>query len=324
MPEQNQPCILLSSAFGEATQRELAGMFPEATFALLAEDGTVPAGAGHARALFRKSLSHEALHTALDGAPGLEWIHTASAGFNWVLTPRVAASGIQLTRSTQAHYAPIAEFAVALALALKKRLPAFFASQQAREWKRPPTLGTLAGGTASILGAGAIGREAARLFRLHGMRTLGSKRTPEPLPEFDEILSPDDLPRLLAEADVLVIACPLTPETQHLIGREQLALMRSSAVLVNIARGPIVVEADLVDALERGVIAGAGLDVFDTEPLLPENPLWGTPNTIVTPHVSYLADEDESVLLQEFAGNLRRFLAGEPLLNTIRSRELGY
>lgn len=319
-----QPCVLLSHAFDQPTLRWLADEFPGLRFVLLPADGTVPEHARDASVLLRKSMPHDALHTALDGAPALAWIHTASAGFNWVLTPRVAATAIQLTRTAKVLDKPIAEFVVALALALHKQLPAFLAQQQARRWARPASLGTLSGGTAVILGAGAIGRETAKRLGALGMRVLGLKRSPEPLPEFEEVHGSDRLAELLQQADLLVIACPLTPETHHLIGAQELASMKPTAVLVNIARGAIVVEEELADALRRGLIAGAGLDVFSTEPLPETSPLWDLPNAILTPHVSYLSAENEAAMLEEFGENLRRFMGGRPLLNTLKSRELGY
>src|SRR5690606_16794402 len=140
--------------------------------------------------------------------------------------------------------------------------------------ERPATLTTMAGSTAAIIGAGAIGRETASRLKALGMRVIGMKRAPEPVPGFDDVRGPDGLDALLEEADLLVLACPLTPETHHLIGREQFQLMKSTAVIVNVARGAVMVEDDLVEALRTGVIAGAGLDVFDAEPLPKDNPLW--------------------------------------------------
>ena len=324
IPNDGPRCVLLSSAFGAETLLLLASRFPQVRFELLPDSGEVPKHAADATVLLRKGMPHAALHVALDGAPDIGWIHTASAGFNWVLTPRVAASDIVLTRSANVVNTPIAEFVVALALALFKELPMFLGQQAERRWRRPETLRTMTGATAAIIGAGAIGRESAVRLKALGMRVIGMKRTPEPVPEFDEILGPDGLSRLLEEADLLVVACPLTPETHHLIGREQFAQMKSNAVVVNIARGAVMVEEDLIEALKTGVIAGAGLDVFDTEPLPADNPLWALSNVIVTPHISYLADENERATLEEFGENLRRFLNKEPLLNALKSRELGY
>jgi phosphoglycerate dehydrogenase-like enzyme len=182
----------------------------------------------------------------------------------------------------------------------------------------------LEGKTVAIIGAGSIGRAAAQRFRAFGTTVLGSKRTPEALPEFDEVVGPDGIGRLVREADVLVLACPLTPETRHLIDAASFGAMKPSAILVNVARGAVVVEEDLVAALRDGEIAGAALDVFETEPLPEDSPLWGMDNVLITPHVSYLGPGSERAIAAEFQENLRRYLAGEPLRNQIKSRELGY
>lgn len=317
-------CVLLAPALSTQVRDTLSAEFPRLRFVHLEPDGSVPGEARGAQVLLRKGMSHDALHLTLDGAPALRWIHTASAGFDWVLTPRVIASGVVLSRTANVIDKPIAEFVVALALALYKQVPAFLASQRAHRWERPRTLRTLVGGTVGIVGAGAIGREAAKRFRALGAQVLGIKRNPEELPEFDRVLGPEGLPILLEQADLLVLACPHTPETHHLLGRREFASMKPSAMLVNIARGAIVVEDELIEALRDGVIAGAALDVFTTEPLPADSPLWDLPNVILTPHAAPLSDHNEEGIIAEFAANLHRYLAGEPLTNTLKSPELGY
>ena len=268
-------------------------------------------------------MPHEALRRTLAQAPELQWIHTASAGFNWVLIPEVEASPIVLTRTAHVLNQPIAEYVVAVTLALVKGVPQLLDGQRRRAWARPQ-VGTLKGRTLVVIGAGAIGSEVAHRFRAFGMRTLGVKRRPEPMPEFDDVVGPSELGALLPQADVLVVACPLTPETRHLLGRAEFARMNSEAILVNVARGEILVEEHLIEALEGRLIAGAALDVFTVEPLPEASPLWALPNVIISPHASYLSPHNERGLLEEFAENLRRFLSGEPLMNQITSRELGY
>lgn len=318
------PTIVLLSDRLAAHRAELETWVPGIRVEVMTPDGNVPEHARSARVLYRAGLSHAALRTALAQLPDLRWIHTASAGFNWVLIPEVVARPIALTRSANVLDVPIAEFVVAATLALLKDLPAFFRAQEARTWARPTMLHGLHGKTVGIVGAGAIGRAAATRFRGFGTHTIGLKRTPASLPEFDEVRGPDGLDALLRECDVVVLACPLTPETRHLIDRTRLASMRPSALLINVARGEIVVEADLIAALRDGVIAGAALDVFATEPLPSDSPLWELENVIVTPHASYLDPSNAQGALEEFLDNLRRFLAGEELRNTITSAELGY
>lgn len=314
--------VLLSHRLGHV-HGPLMHAFGDLRFETLPPDGSVPEGAHHAEVLFRAGMPHDTLRKTLEQAPKLQWIHTASAGFNWVLIPEVKAGTVRLTRTANVLNTPIAEFVVTLAFALLKRLPQLFIAQREHRWERP-NIQSLDGKTVGILGAGAIGTQTARRFRALGMRTLGIKRHPEPLPDFDAVMGPHDLNRLLEDVDILVVACPLTSETRNLIGRRQLERMKPSAVLINIARGEILVEDDLVEALRSGVIAGAGLDVFTVEPLPDDSPLWDLPNVIITPHASYIAPENERGMLEEFIENLRRYLADEPLLNEIKSRELGY
>jgi phosphoglycerate dehydrogenase-like enzyme len=315
--------VLLSDRL--AAMRDVVGPdFPGVRFVVAAPDGAVPDKGRDAAALFRAGLSHDALRAILEQAPALNWIHTASAGFNWVLIPEVVERGIRLTRTAGALDEPIAEFVLATTLAMTKRLPDFLRAQSEGVWHRDVPVDRLAGKTVGILGAGAIGRAAARRFRPFGTRLIGSKRTPEQLPEFDEVVGPNEVGRLVREADVLVVSCPLTPETEHLLDADSFRSMKSSALVVNVARGAILVEGDLVHALRSGEIAGAALDVFAAEPLPPGSPLWALDNVIITPHASYLGPGNEDAIAREFCENLRRYLSAEPLLNAIKSTELGY
>jgi phosphoglycerate dehydrogenase-like enzyme len=328
MPEATEanrvPALLLSSRLADDTYRTLTGRFPSLRIVVLSEDGTVPHEVRDATVLYRAGMSADALRTALAQLPDLTWIHTASAGFNWVLIPEVIERPIRLTRTANVLDVPIAEYVVGTTLALLKRLPRFLASQRQRRWERSLDARGLQGATVGIIGAGAIGRATAQRFRPFGTRVLGIKRDPAPVDGFDEILPPTGLDRLLAAADVLVVACPLTPETRHLLGRRQFERMRSEAILVNVARGEVLVEHELVEALRDGTIAAAALDVFTEEPLPSDSPLWDLDNVILTPHVSYVDPTNLTRGVDEFAENLERFMAGEPLQHELKSRELGY
>jgi phosphoglycerate dehydrogenase-like enzyme len=318
------PALLLSSRLAADTYQTLSERFPALRIAVLPEDGTVPTEVRDATVLYRAGMSADALRTALSQLPDLAWIHTASAGFNWVLIPEVLARPIRLTRTANVLDVPIAEYVVGTTLALLKRLPQFLESQRQRLWQRSLEARGLQGATVGIIGAGAIGSATAQRFRPFGARVLGIKREPAPVDGFDEIMAASELDRLLASVDVLVVACPLTPETRHMLGREQFERMRPGAILVNVARGEVLVEADLVAALRDGTIAGAGLDVFTEEPLPSESPLWDLHNVILTPHVSYVDPTNLTRGVDEFAENLLRFMACEPLHHELKSRELGY
>jgi phosphoglycerate dehydrogenase-like enzyme len=156
------------------------------------------------------------------------------------------------------------------------------------------------------------------------MRVLGTKRTPVPLSHFDRVLGPDGLPALLKDSDFVVLACPLTPETQGMIGEAQLRTMKRSGFLINVARGGVIVEKDLVRALEEEWIAGACLDVFEEEPLPRGSQLWDMDNLIITPHISSSSPRMFDYAIAEFTDNLHRYLAGEPLRNQPKNIELGY
>jgi phosphoglycerate dehydrogenase-like enzyme len=193
-----------------------------------------------------------------------------------------------------------------------RRLPEFEANQREHAWQRVEC-DELTGKTLVVVGVGGIGREVARLASAFGMRVLGVRRSPGPEPHVEALYPPERLAEVLPQADYLVLACPLTRETRGLINAERLALLTPDAYLVNIARGGVVVEAALIEALRAGRLAGAALDVFEQEPLPPESPLWSLPNVIVTPHNSAASPRTLDRGAAIFLDNLRRFAANEPL-----------
>lgn len=251
-------------------------------------------------------------------AARLRWIHSTAAGVDQLLYPEVLERGTLLTGSSGIHATSISEHVLALALAHSRRLPQAIRQQAARRWDRPPTIGwELAGQQMGILGLGAIGQALAARAAALGMRVIGTKRSPGVLPGVERVLGPDGLDEVLRDADVLVIILPLTEETRGLIGARELALMKPSAFLINVARGAIVQETALIEALGAGRLAGAGLDVFEREPLPQDSPLYGMEQVIVTPHVSGAVPGYYDRAIPLFCENLRRYLAGEPLLNVV-------
>jgi phosphoglycerate dehydrogenase-like enzyme len=276
-----------------------------------------------ARVLLYGGLTKPVLSALLNQAPKIEWIHTGTAGFDWLMVPEVEARPILISRTLHAMDTPIAEFVMATMLAHYKNLPRLLDAQQRRAWE-PPIHGELYGKTLGIVGAGSIGTRIAGYARAFGMRILGTKRSPEPQPGFNSIYPPTALHRLLEESDVLVLACPLTPETRHMMGYAQFQQMKRDSYLINIARGALIVEADLIRALNERLVAGACLDVFELEPLPVESPLWNIPNLFVSPHCSYRSPQVRARVIDEFSENLNRFLSGEPVKNTMRHVTLGY
>ena len=262
---------------------------------------------------------------ALARAPRLKWIQVMSAGVDRFLDSELRQSPVILTNVSGIHATPIGEFILTLMLMFVKQSPLYFDLKQKKQWQRI-TPAVLRSRTIGIVGLGSIGREVARLSKAFGMRVLATRRSAKRVTRarnVDVMLPQDRLPRLLSESDFVVLALPLTPGTNKLIGEEELRAMKPTAYLINIARGNVVDEAALIRALDENWIAGAGLDVFATEPLPAESKLWELPNVIFSPHV---AGELEDYYLQAtevFCENLRRYLNGKKLLNVVDKKK-GY
>ncbi len=263
-------------------------------------------------------------------AEKLRWIHSPAAGVTQLLFAAVVESDVIVTNSTTVHSIPVAEQTIALLFALARRLRNAFDDQAARRWgqkeswnpQRIPT--ELNGRTLGLLGLGAIGREVATRAKALGMLVEAVKRDPSRGVELvDRVYSPQQLQALLERCDYLVLAIPGNAETRHIIGAAELARMKPTAALVNVARGTLVDTDALVRALETGQLAGAGLDVTDPEPLPPEHPLWGLPNVLITPHLAGATDRYWQRQADMVSANLRRYLAGEPLLNRV-DKKRGY
>jgi phosphoglycerate dehydrogenase-like enzyme len=315
--------VLLSPKVTESHGARLRERFGDVRFVTLGEDAAVPPEGTSATALLRVALSKGELSTALRSAPAVRWVHTSTAGFDWALVPEITERGITLTRSASSYAIAIGEFTLALITSWAKRLPLLATAQRERRWASVDPL-ELADLTIGVIGAGGIGHEVAWRCAALKMRVIGTKRAPAPRPHFDMIVGPQGLDDVLAEADVVVVACPSTPETRGLIDARALSRMRPGALLINVARGAVVVTDDLVEALAERRIDAAALDAFDQEPLPADHRLWGVPNLIVTPHTSFKSPHNLERVLGEFEDNLVRFVQGEPLRNALRDATLGY
>ncbi len=254
----------------------------------------------------------------------VKWIQTTSAGMDMLLDiPGVREGRFRLSNASGLHALQVAEHAWALTSALFRGLQQSIRNQLSHEWKGVP-IRDLYGATAGIVGFGGIGRRYARLARGFEMRILALDVQQSERPDYVEALwGTDRLEDVLAASDVVFIACPYTPQTERLIDERAFRLMKNSAFLINTARGPIVDEAALADALESGEIAGAGLDVFETEPLPETSPLWELENVIITTHSAGASNFRPQRTVDFFCENLRRFMAGVPLLNET-DRNVGY
>lgn len=277
-----------------------------------------------ADALFVWDFTSEKVRGAWDGAsPALRWVHIASTGVDPVLFPGLVDSDVALTNSREIFDPAIAEYVAGMVLALRKDLPHTLELQRRHSWVHRETL-MVAGQEAVVVGAGPIGRAVGRILQALGSTVRMVARTSRPDdPEFDRLYGTEELDDLLPAADVVVAAVPLTPGTRGLFGAERFTRMKPTALFMNVARGPVVDEAALLAALRDGEIAGAGLDVFEEEPLAGDHPFWDMPNVIVSPHMSGDFVGWRDVLAQTFVDNFLRWIAGEPLQDVVDKR-LGY
>jgi phosphoglycerate dehydrogenase-like enzyme len=305
---------------------------PGARIVTLSREGLTDEPVDDVEVLLRGWLSSDAFDRLLARAPRLNYVHSASAGVERALTPAARARGLVITNARGVFSRPIAEYVLMMILAVSRRLPGLLELQRERTWQ--PLEGVeLRDVTVGIVGLGSIGRAVGALATAFGCRVVAVRRRSDGGPattietddesrSFGEVMldrvgGPSSLPQLLSESDFVVLAAPLTPETENMIDEGALAMMKSSAWLINVARGRLVDERALLDALRAGRIGGAILDTFREEPLPPTSEFYDLPNVIVTPHTSWSSGRvlDRSVEL--FCDNLRRYAAGEPLLNVV-------
>lgn len=279
----------------------------------------------------------------LDLLPNLRWVQTNSAGVDQLYGTPVWQSEATITNASGVHAVQIAEYVLGMLLNYAHHLPEIARLQAETHWpvmaeKLSFATRELRGKTLGILGYGAIGREIARLAAAFGMRVLATKRagrdaafdgwtptgTGDPSGSIPaRFYDLNELHTLLPECDMLVLALPLSSQTHHLLGQAEFALMRRHAFLVNIGRGPLIDHEALSAALQTHRIGGAALDVTEPEPLPTDSPLWSLENAIITPHISGLSTYYDERIVELFCENLRRYLAGESLLNLVQ-RDLGY
>ncbi len=266
-------------------------------------------------------------HDLLPRARRLRWLQEWGAGVDWLLRhPEVAELDFTLTNASGVHAIPISEQILSYLLAFARGLPAAIRAQERRAWQAPrrDQLFELAGKTMLLVGVGAIGARTAAIAAALGMRVLGIRRNPAgALPGVEAIYGPDRLYDFLPEADCVVLTVPLSRATQGMIGERELRAMKPTSYLINIGRGGTLQQPALIQALREGWIAGAGLDVFEQEPLPATSPLWEMDNVIITAHYAGLTPAYDQRALAIFLDNLRRYRAGEPLQNVV-DKAAGY
>jgi phosphoglycerate dehydrogenase-like enzyme len=300
--------------------------FPDVTFVHATDSEERARGLAECDAAFTWILSAE----EVAAAPRLRWVHSSAVAVETLALPDLFARGVVVSNSRGVQATPIAEHVLAVVLALAKQLPFALEGQRDRRWTqndfvdgRLPWL--LSGRTLALIGVGTIGSAVARRAKAFGMRTIAVRRraTSEPVPDIDDLRRFDALDSLLADADVLVMAAPLTPETHRLIGAPQLARMKRGALIINVGRAKIIDDVALADALRSGHLGGASLDVYHREPLPADDPFWTLPNVLLTPHTSGFRQGHWDEVIDLFSENLRRFQRGEAVAFRVIP-ELGY
>jgi len=287
--------------FIEASDREMVGrLLPEADVA------------------FTPYVDREAFASATR----LRWVQSPAAGVGRLMYRELLESPVILTTARGIRARSMAEHVLGVTIALARLLPATLRAQTAHRWAQDELetgVRTLQGQRMGLIGLGAIGMEVVNVAAPFGFRvTAIRRRAGEPVPHgVEAVWTPDRLPDLLAQSDVVVLVAPRTPSTTRLMGRAQFEQMKPGALFVNVSRGRLIDDAALIDGLREGRIGGAALDVFTEEPLEPSSPYWDLPNVIVTPHTSGAMRDYWTPLVALFADNLRRFEKGEPLRNVV-------
>lgn len=253
----------------------------------------------------------------------LQWIQSSAAGMDHCLVPSVIGSEIVVTSASGVLAKQVADHTMALLAGMLRNLPSFFRAKNEREFIRLPTC-DLHGATIGIVGMGGNGRVLARVLKPFETTILATDWFPENKPpEVDELLPAEALDEILPRVDILILAAPLNKHTRGMIDERRLRLLPVEAVIVNMARGPLIVERDLARVLQSGHLWGAALDVTEEEPLPPSSPLWEIPNLIITPHVGGQRKSRIDDMTRLFLENSRRYQAGETLINRV-DKNLGF
>ena len=263
-------------------------------------------------------------------AKKLRWIHSPAAAVHQLIFPELVNSDIILTNAREVHGPVVAEHVIALIFALAKKIPSSVRLQEKHVWGQQilwdelPRVREVAGATLGLIGLGSIGGAVAKSAKALGMRVIAVREHPEKGSEgADAVFGPAQIDEVFRQSDYVVLAAPVTTSTKAIANAERLALMKDDACLINVARGPLVDETALSAALRGKKIGGAALDVFPKEPLAADSPLWDVPNLLITPHTAALTDKLWERHYALFSENLRRRLAGQPLLAVVDKRK-GY
>ena len=292
---------------------------------VLVKDATTLARAPRdAAAILQWSSSRDLLREAFLANPKVRWVHSRAAGLDSVLFPELVSSDVPLTNGSGVFSQSLGEFALAMVLYFAKDFPRMLRNKAARQWEKLD-VDEIDGQTVGIVGYGDIGHAVARRVHAMGMKVLALKRhapaAPDPL--IEKFYKPEELAAMLGRCDYVVASAPLTAETRHMISDAAFAAMKPSAVVINVGRGPVVDQAALIRALEQKKIRGAGLDVFEHEPVPADDPIWGFENVFISPHSADHTCDWLEQAMGFFVRQYEKFRKGEPLENVVDKR-LGY
>jgi phosphoglycerate dehydrogenase-like enzyme len=306
--------------------RRLQQEFPHVNVVHLPDYKRVDEEIGDAEIVVAWSIRPE----QIAAAKKLRWIHSPAAAVHQLIFPKLVNSDIILTNAREVHGPVVAEHVIALIYALAKKIPGSVRLQEKHVWGQQilwdelPRVREVAGATVGLIGLGSIGGAVAKSAKALGMRVIAVREHPEKGSEgADAVFGPAQIDDVFRQADYIVLAAPVTDGTKAIANAERVALMKSDACLINVGRGPLVDEAALAAALREKRIGGAALDVFPKEPLAADSPLWDVPNLLITPHTAALTDNLWERHYALFSENLRRHLAGQPLLAVVDKRK-GY
>jgi phosphoglycerate dehydrogenase-like enzyme len=284
----------------------------------------VEKAAADASVVFNWSGSLELLRDVVRAAPQLQWLHSRSVGLERTLFPELIEHSVILTNGRGVYSAALGEFALAAILYFAKDFRRMIRNQMAGKWEQFD-VETIAGQTVGIVGYGDIGRAVATRVRPLGMKILALKRhkSSNPDPLIEQAYGPDGLIEMLSRCDHVVVAAPLTAETRGMIAEAEFAAMKSTAIVINVGRGPIIKEEAILHALSSGRIKGAALDVFDEEPLPRNHPFYRMENVLLSPHCADHTSDWLEQAMRLFIEQYERFRAGQPLLYLV-NKKLGY
>jgi phosphoglycerate dehydrogenase-like enzyme len=317
---KKQPLVLVLSGADDPQLRMLAGL----PHVVMSSPDALPAEAKNAEVILHWFGSRDLLRTAFLASPSVRWVHSRSAGLDSILFPELVESAVPLTNGTGVFSQSLGEFALAVILYFAKDFRRMLRNQKAGLWEKFD-VEEIAGQTVGIVGYGDIGRAVASRVHAMGMKVLALKRHPpaDPDPFVAQFFKPDELAVMLAQCDYVVVAAPLTPETRHMISDAAFAAMRPNAVVINIGRGPVIDQKALMRALTDEKIKGAGLDVFEEEPLPPGDPIYRFENVLISPHCADQTKEWLNQAMQFFISQYECFCNGQPLKNIV-DKHLGY